>query len=306
MARDATRVVRTAERTTLQRLLRLLEVIEREWVSTAEEVAREAESTTSRIIRELNARRRAEQATAARRMLSLGDADGELARLMRENIQTTLAEAQRAAVRNAASTGVITAAQAAAFTPRVELTLLQAILEGTTTRLRHVTTDGARRIQDVLVREAVRGAGPRAAARAVRNQVDVTRYEAERITRTVFNTANNLARDATWDALGVEYLQWNASADERLCEYCAARNGMVYRRSRAPTPPLHPHCRCVMTPWSPSTPPERRGDAYYERVRRDRRESGEPVSTATAAGPFDKANGVTPPEPVWAPGRGWL
>src|SRR5690606_31067504 len=122
------------------------------------------------------------------------------------------------------------------------------------------------------VREAVRGAGPRVAARAVRREVDVTRYEAERIARTVFNTANNQARDATWDDLRVDYLQWNAAMDQVTCPECAARHGMVWKRRDAPLPPIHPHDRCILVPWSPSTPPERRGDAFYERERRERRQ----------------------------------
>jgi hypothetical protein len=92
------------------------------------------------------------------------------------------------------------------------------------------------------------------------------------------------------------------------CSYCEARHGIVWKRDQAPRPPAHPNCRCVLLPWREDS--LARGDEYYLTTRRamaDRREDeGRAGSTATAAAPFDRANGTSVPPPAWAPGRGWL
>ena len=153
----------------------------------------------------------------------------------------------------------------------------------------------------------MRGAGPRVTARLVRESIDLTRYEAERITRTVYMRANNEARDHAFEEMDVRYVQADATNDARLCDYCAARHGMVYRVADAPSFPLHPSCRCVLLPWSEDTPVNQRGDAYYLRERDDMRERDNASRvTARARAPFEKADDRDAPAPVWAPGRGWL
>lgn len=312
MARDAARVVDRVERDTLKRIFQLLDVVERDQREIIASLG-QVDMTRARAFRELRARQAVAQSNAARDLLSLGNANGPIADQMRAGIREAMEDGVRSATRAAISTGIVTQAEATAaiaFGSRVDLPLLQALTETTITTLDRVSRDGVQRMMDEIARGAIRGDGPRATARRARQALDLTRYEAERITRTVFMRVNNEARHGTFVELGAAHLQWDATNDDRTCQYCAARHGMVYKIAQAPRPPIHPHCRCVMLPWRPDSAPENRGDAYYEQTRAEMAEGleaeGRKRTTATAAAPFEKSDGVPPPAPVWAPGRGFL
>lgn len=312
MARDAARVVDRVERRTLRRIFALLNVIDadlRDLVRTLEL----SDTTRNRVFRELRARQAVAQSQAARTLLSMGGANGPIAVEFRAGIREAMEDGVRSASRAAVATGVVTQAEAAAavaFGARIDLPLLAALTESTITTLERVSQDGVQRLTDEIARGAIRGDGPRATARRARAAVDLTRYESERIVRTVFMRANNGARDDQFARLGVEYVQANATLDLRTCSYCAARHGLVYRIKDAPQFPLHPHDRCTLTPWRPDSDPSNRGDAFYERTRGelvDKLEAeGRSRTTATAAAPFERMDGTPPPRPVWAPGRGFL
>jgi len=311
LARDAVRLVDRVERDTLRRIFEFLRVVERDALDVIRFApVRPEDMTLARVIRELRARQVIQQSQAARTFLSMGRATGPLANEFREGVRVAYLDGIATARAAAVGTGVMTAAQvtlALGFGARVDLEFLDALTRTTLTTLERVGEVGLRRLEDALVRGAIRGSGPRATARLVRDAIGTTRHEAERITRTVFMRANNEARDATYRELGVEFVQYNATNDERVCEYCESRHGMVYKRVDAPEPPLHPNCRCVLIPWSERTSPNVRGDAYYQQSRDEMaaRREGEGV-TARARAPFEKADDRPAPPPVWAPGRGWL
>jgi len=308
LARDAIRVVDRVERDTVRRILGFLRVVERDALDTIRLApVRPEDLTLSRVLRELRARQAIEQSAAAQRLLTLGRDSGPLADEFRRGLTVAYQNGTATARTAAVQTGVVAPAAALWLAARVDLEFLDALTRTTLTTLERVGEAGLRRLEDALVRGAVRGAGPRATARLVREAISTTRSESERIARTVFMRANNEARDATYRELGVEFVQYNATNDERTCEYCESRHGMVYKRSDAPEPPLHPNCRCVLIPWSESTPANVRGDAYYERSRADMadRREGDAV-TPRARAPFEKADDRDAPAPVWAPDRGWL
>jgi SPP1 gp7 family putative phage head morphogenesis protein len=310
LARDAMRVVDRVERTTTRALLEYLQLIERDVRGILRGLDL-TDVTRSRAFRELRARDALTQSRAARELLSMGSATGPLAERFREGITQAYEDGIRSARDAAISTGIVTAREASmalGMGARVDLEFLVALSRANLTNLDRVGRGGLDRIEDALVRGSVRGAGPRATARMVREAVDITRGEAERIVRTVFANANSEARMSTYREMRVQYVQWDATNDDRTCSYCEARHGIVWKRDQAPRPPAHPHCRCVLLPWREDS--LARGDEYYLTTRRamaDRREDeGRAGSTATAAAPFDRANGTSVPPPAWAPGRGWL
>jgi len=47
---------------------------------------------------------------------------------------------------------------------------------------------------------------------------------------------------------GVERVRWNAMLDDRVCDLCADMDGRVWNVDEAPEPPIHPNCRCILTP----------------------------------------------------------
>lgn len=313
MSRDAVRVVDQVERRTLRRVFGLLDVIDADLRDLIRGLDLSDTTTRSRVFRELRARQAVAQSKAARDLLSMGRADGPIAVDFRAGIREAMQDGVQSATRAAAATGVVTSAEAAAavaFGARIDLPLLAALTESTITTLDRVSADGVQRLTDEIARGAIRGDGPRATARRARAAVDLTRYEAERIVRTVFMRANNEARHDQFTRLGVDHLQWDATNDARTCQYCAARHGVVWKLTNAPRPPAHPHCRCVMLPWRPDSEPANRGDSYYERTRASMAErlqaEGRTRTTATAAAPFERNDGTPPPKPVWAPGRGFL
>ncbi len=311
LARQAVKVVAKVERSTLARIFALLKVVEDDALGLSDMLAT-LDSTRARVFKELRAREVLAAARAARELLQLGAESGSIAPVLREGIEAVYRAGVEEAIKAATATGLVTnveAARAIIFGSGIDLEFVSALTRITLTQLRKVGEAGRDRLEEALVRGAVRGEGPRAAARLVRAAVDVTRHEAERITRTVFNRANNEARKIAFDdpALAVEYLQWNATNDVRTCPICAARHGLVWRRDQAPIATVHPHDRCVLLPWNPATPEARRGDDYYRRTRAElaRQIPDGKQASPTTPGPFEVSDGITVPPPAWTPEGGW-
>jgi HK97 family phage portal protein len=79
-----------------------------------------------------------------------------------------------------------------------------------------------------------------------------TGYRADRIGRTESQAALNYAAERTWDATGLvaEYI-WLAAADP--CALCQQSVDQVVTKSSefaTGPPPVHPNCRCTLTPYS--------------------------------------------------------
>lgn len=294
LARDAVRLVDQLERAQLRRIIEHLQRVEQDAITLLDGIDL-TDTSTSRVIKELHVRQVLAQSRAAQELLALGNNTGPIAEEFRRGIQAVYEDGVRTAVAAAVDAGVITAAQAAAFAPRVELEFIRAVTETTLTTLARVSSDGLVALEQAIVRGAVRGIGPRATARLVRENLDLTRYEAERITRTVFMRAANEARDQMWDGLNIEYLRFDATNDDRTCEFCASRHGEIYVRDRAPRPPLHPHCRCVLLPFNPNRPD--RAAEYYARTRAEMADA-RGTTTPLAAAPFERMDGIPAPRPV--------
>ena len=52
----------------------------------------------------------------------------------------------------------------------------------------------------------------------------------------------------TYREAGVEQVQWVTVDDERRCEVCRKRHGMVFDIDKVPPKP-HPNCRCYLIPY---------------------------------------------------------
>jgi len=77
---------------------------------------------------------------------------------------------------------------------------------------------------------------------------------AKQIARTELTFAYNAGRLATYRESGlVEAVRFYAISDERTCPVCSSRNNLTFRLDdpqnlAASTPPMHPNCRCVLSP----------------------------------------------------------
>lgn len=72
--------------------------------------------------------------------------------------------------------------------------------------------------------------------------------DVEAVISTATQHAFNVARDAVYEVNGIDKVRCVATLDVRVCMYCAALDGKVVERSKAPKYPLHPRCRCLTVP----------------------------------------------------------
>lgn len=93
------------------------------------------------------------------------------------------------------------------------------------------------RSQDKMVRE-------------LRDRLGVVKSRAEVIVRTESLRAYNEATNEYYAQNGVDYVLYYATADDRSCPICAPRGGKIYKRTTIKVP-LHPRCRCFLSPWDP-------------------------------------------------------
>lgn len=84
----------------------------------------------------------------------------------------------------------------------------------------------------------------------MQQRLNVTKARARMIVRTESMRSYNEAADNYYAALGVETVSWYATSDDRVCEWCAPRAGLFYKRTEVSVP-IHPQCRCVLVPYSP-------------------------------------------------------
>lgn len=77
-------------------------------------------------------------------------------------------------------------------------------------------------------------------------------YKVMRILRTEANRTVNKAAIKAYTDYGVQSYQYHALFDDRTCEECQELNGTIIPIDRAKEgeniPPLHPNCRCYITP----------------------------------------------------------
>ena len=98
-------------------------------------------------------------------------------------------------------------------------------------------------------------------------------YAVERIVRTEMARAATNADIIKWQQDGFLEVQWNATLEGGTCEHCKERDGRVYKLDQAhDLVPLHPNCRCFLTPYDQFAEKARKGQ---QRVRQYKDENGE-------------------------------
>lgn len=116
---------------------------------------------------------------------------------------------------------------------------------------------------------------------------DLTESAATRLTRTNLQAATNDALRAAYEANEdvIDGYTWDATLDERVCVRCGTLHGTFYPLgSKPPGPPLHPNCRCVLTPHlredgEPDEEEYRRARPLLESGERSRRTEEIPADT---------------------------
>jgi len=114
-------------------------------------------------------------------------------------------------------------------------------------RLLREINDFRLRVRDVIGPAIARGEPIGSIETALKKQKNITRRQAETIVRTEVMGAYNRVNDSTLQQLGVEFVVFVATEDDRTCPWCTERSGNVYRRGEISIP-LHPRCRCFTLP----------------------------------------------------------
>ena len=70
----------------------------------------------------------------------------------------------------------------------------------------------------------------------MRRRLGVTKSRAAMIVRTESLRAYNEAADQYYSELGVTHVSWYATSDDRVCEWCAPRAGLIYKRGEVSVP----------------------------------------------------------------------
>lgn len=86
--------------------------------------------------------------------------------------------------------------------------------------------------------------------REMQQRLNVTKARARMIVRTESIRAYAEASDNYYAQMGIEYVSWYSTSDDRACEWCAPRAGLIYKRTEVSVP-IHPQCRCFLSPYSP-------------------------------------------------------
>jgi SPP1 gp7 family putative phage head morphogenesis protein len=106
----------------------------------------------------------------------------------------------------------------------------------------------AQAIARALLAATLAGAG----VQAVQAAVDTVLADATAWTsavRTAAAAAFNGGMTRTYQARGVEQVDYVTAGDGRVCPACeSAEDGSPYPAATVPQPPLHPNCRCTVQP----------------------------------------------------------
>jgi len=246
---------RQLEREAIRRIVQSLNRSEVRFLVELERLSARARSAgvESAQVREAMVRSLLDQVRASRDALQLDRAETLAALSALDAEATALGRAQASALVQAASgvprsviAPMLNVGQIVA-SARVEARLTSIgdarVANGLARLLQH-TEETARIIEGIIIDGAVAGTGWGKMSREVRKATGLTHYSAERIVRTESMEAIDTARNEQYEEDNVDFVIVLATADDRVCGYCAWRSGKVYRREDIQLP-FHPNCRCT-------------------------------------------------------------
>lgn len=308
LAQDVDQAMLTVEEGILDLIRAWLAPIEDELMREVRRVTREAaaDPTAARAFRIARAQAAAARVRTVAEQLAI-TADTPIPAAFMEMQRRTYEEGIRTAqaTLTAYNAELPAAMLLSTFGPDVDLERLASLAADSVARLRRHAPEIIERIQTVLSDGLVRGRGVGRMTREIQQVTDLFRYQAERIVRTEAMSTSDDARRRTFARNGVEHVQRVATNDARVCPFCAARDGFVYRLADRPTAVLHPNDRCVLVPWREDWPPAVRGDGEHAARRREaiRRAQAEDPSFEPNFGPtpWERESPGGAPEPIWTP-----
>jgi SPP1 gp7 family putative phage head morphogenesis protein len=189
-------------------------------------------------------------------------------------------------------------------TATIPLDALRYAAEEQTRYLSRYGDEFASKASAAVEQALIQGWGVARLSKVLRDQLELTKKRADIIARTASLSASNAAAENLFRGNGVEWIQWMATIDSRVCRYCSARNGNMYELG-ATRPPIHFQDRCFIVPVKKK---------FFEKGLikedwiRDHRAKGlaelekKGLQPDYGISPFERASGLeSAPKPVWRP-----
>jgi SPP1 gp7 family putative phage head morphogenesis protein len=172
-------------------------------------------------------------------------------------------------------------------------------------RLRNHTEAFADRASTIVTQGLVQGWGTDKVASLLQKEMGLVRHKAETIARTESISALDSSTRATYQQNGIGYVQRIGTLDNRICPFCVARIGNVYPVDKAPAT-LHPRDRCYNSPFKFEWIELGLVDtAWLQKFKQGAiaELAKQGLEPDDGVAPFEKANGLSAPEPVWTLGQ---
>ena len=117
---------------------------------------------------------------------------------------------------------------------------------------------------------------PEKTIRAIQNQMHTSKSNAQRLVLTESAYFTTRAQADSYDELGVELYEVNATLDKRTCDFCGSFDGKKFLVAEMEVgvnaPPFHPRCRCTTYPYDEDS------DVFGVGTRAARDENGKTVT----------------------------
>ncbi len=108
-------------------------------------------------------------------------------------------------------------------------------------------------ISKLLQTGMIQGRHPDVLARELRKQIDVSRFNSERLMRTEMARVQTEAQMQSFDRYGIAEYEYLACHNGDVCAACKALDGKRFRTKDAMpgenAPPMHPFCHCSTCAW---------------------------------------------------------
>lgn len=328
-AEQMDRTISRSERDTVQAIRRYLNESHRRLQAELRELYQQAAADVvneGRVFREARARQLLAQLDTALDSIRLGNPGTGVPRIMQDVIILGQREGPQQVAELVAQ--LETQGTALGLSASVNLAAIEAQAANAAQRLTRYSNEAIDKINQAVIDGLARGRGVREVQREVSKAIlapDALRpgeriprgrpgglaFRAETIARTELISSLESAREDAMREAEIELAMWVATESEATCEWCASRDGQVYKLSDIILP-AHPRCKCVTSPvrreWlADGTIDTTAVEKHQRDTRRIFEEAhGKEARYATGPSAFEKAAGMTSkPKAVWTPAGGF-
>jgi len=124
---------------------------------------------------------------------------------------------------------------------------MEVLVDNNFSLVTNANADMKKEMLRVISKGVLEGSSMQKMARNLQKSIGMNRNRATMIARTETINAYNTGAINQYKKVGVKKWKWITTYDERTCQQCAPRDGRTYPMN-ADRPPIHPSCRCTVSP----------------------------------------------------------